>query len=199
MTLAHDITLVDARGRKYLTGPERSRFLEAVSRHPKPTVQTLASTLAHTGCRVSEALALRACDVDLEARELRLSTLISATQSGSDTGKKERIEDECARPYAAPAPAGSGPATVVPAETETGRAGPARPAVGSTAHASRNRFRSTPRYRMRRPIRWNRGALPCARRSASALGVPISRSSGSAVVYQRSSSNGDIGAPRGTD
>ncbi|MCY4591122.1 MAG: tyrosine-type recombinase/integrase [Alphaproteobacteria bacterium] len=43
--------------------------------HPKPAVQTLARTLAMTGCRVSEALAIRACDVDLEARELRISTL----------------------------------------------------------------------------------------------------------------------------
>ena len=66
-------TLVDARGRKYLTKPER--FLEAVRSHPKPTVQTLARTLAMTGCRVSEALGIRACDVDLEASELRIATL----------------------------------------------------------------------------------------------------------------------------
>ena len=67
--------LVDARGRKYLTAPERARFLEAVGRHPKPTTQTLARTLAMTGCRVSEALGLRACDVDLETNEVRISTL----------------------------------------------------------------------------------------------------------------------------
>ena len=70
-----DFTLVDARGRKYLTAAERKRFLVAVRTHPKPAVQTLAQTLALTGCRVSEALALRACDVDLEARELRIATL----------------------------------------------------------------------------------------------------------------------------
>ena len=68
-------TLVDARGRKYLTAGERGRFLSVARAHPKPGVQTLARTLAMTGCRVSEALALRACDVDLEAGELRIATL----------------------------------------------------------------------------------------------------------------------------
>ena len=68
-------TLVDARGRKYLTAKERERFLAAASAHPKPGVQTLARSLAMTGCRASEALGIRACDVDLELRELRISTL----------------------------------------------------------------------------------------------------------------------------
>ena len=67
--------LVDARGRKYLTAEECVRFLAAVRAHRQPTVQTLARTLAMTGCRVSEALALRPCDVDLEAAELRIATL----------------------------------------------------------------------------------------------------------------------------
>ena len=60
-------SLVDARGRKYLTA--------AVRTHPKPAVQTLARLLAMTGCRVSEALGIRACDVDLEANEVRIATL----------------------------------------------------------------------------------------------------------------------------
>ena len=64
-------TLVDARGRKYLTARGRERFLAAVRSHPKPAVQTLAMT----GCRVSEALAIRACDVDLEANAVRIATL----------------------------------------------------------------------------------------------------------------------------
>ena len=67
--------LVDARGRKYLTAAERTRFFAAVRAHPKPTTQTLARTLAMTGCRVSESLGLRVCDVDLEAAELRIATL----------------------------------------------------------------------------------------------------------------------------
>ena len=72
---AGDVSLVDARGRKYLTADERDRFLAAVRTHPKPTVQTLARTLALTGCRVSKALAVCACDVDLDAAELRIATL----------------------------------------------------------------------------------------------------------------------------
>ena len=75
MTPTPDTTLVDQHGRKYLTADERQRFLAAVRAHPKPTVQTLARTLALTGCRVSELLAIRACDVDLEATELRIATL----------------------------------------------------------------------------------------------------------------------------
>ena len=73
-------TLVDARGRKYLTAGERERFLAAARAHPKPAVQTLARTLAMTGCRVSEALGIRACDVDLEAGELRIATLKRRTE-----------------------------------------------------------------------------------------------------------------------
>ena len=67
--------LVNESGRKYLTRDERRRFLAAVRTHRSPSVRTLALTLAFTGCRVSEALALRACDVDLEALEVRFSTL----------------------------------------------------------------------------------------------------------------------------
>ena len=44
-----EMTLVDARGRKYLTAEERDRFLAAVRAHRQPTVQTLARTLALTG------------------------------------------------------------------------------------------------------------------------------------------------------
>ena len=72
----HDtVSLVDARGRKYLTREERERFLDAVRKHQRPEVQTFALTLVHTGCRISEALAVRARDVDLEAAEIRISTL----------------------------------------------------------------------------------------------------------------------------
>ena len=75
MTPGADTSLVDARGRKYLTADERTRFLAAVRTHPKPVVQTLCRTLALTGCRVSEALSIRACDVDLDAAEIRIATL----------------------------------------------------------------------------------------------------------------------------
>ena len=67
--------LVDARRRKYLTEDERRRFLDTVRKSPRPEVKTFALTLAHTGARISEALAIRARDVDLEAADIRLSTL----------------------------------------------------------------------------------------------------------------------------
>ena len=75
MNASANTTLIDQHGRKYLTADERQRFLAAVRAHPKPAVQTLARMLALTGCRVSEALALRACDVDLDAAEIRIETL----------------------------------------------------------------------------------------------------------------------------
>ena len=75
MPQSADITLHDHRGRKYLTREERDRFLAAVRSHPRPAVQTLARTLALTGCRVSEALGIRACDVDLGAAQIRIATL----------------------------------------------------------------------------------------------------------------------------
>ena len=75
MTRGQPGELVDQHGRKYLTADELQRFLAAVRAHPKPTVQTLARTLTLTGCRISEALGLRANDVDLTAAELRIRTL----------------------------------------------------------------------------------------------------------------------------
>ena len=73
--LIRDLQLVDTRGRKYLAADERWRFLEAAARAPKPADQTFALTLAHTGARVSEALAVCPRDVDLEASSIRIRTL----------------------------------------------------------------------------------------------------------------------------
>ena len=85
-----EMTLVDHHGRKYLTADERQRFFAAVRTHRRPTVQTLASTLALTGCRISEALGLRACDVDLTAAELRIRTLKGKHQNpwGQSSGHR---------------------------------------------------------------------------------------------------------------
>lgn len=44
--------------RKYLTPAERSRFLDSAWTCHRPDLRTLALTLAFTGCRISEALAL---------------------------------------------------------------------------------------------------------------------------------------------
>jgi integrase len=50
--------------RKYLTPAERREFLRAAEKAPH-AVRTFCATLAHTGCRISEALALTAARVDL--------------------------------------------------------------------------------------------------------------------------------------
>lgn len=44
--------------RKYLNADERRRFLAAATAFPRQEVGTLCLVLAHTGCRLSEALAL---------------------------------------------------------------------------------------------------------------------------------------------
>lgn len=69
------LQLVDDRGRKYLTAAERQRFIAAAAHVKKPADQTFVLTIAHTGARVSEVLALRAVDVDLEAGAVRIRTL----------------------------------------------------------------------------------------------------------------------------
>ena len=71
MSTEGNIPLVDQRGRKYLTAIERQRFVEVAETDPIPAVQTFTLVLAYTGCRISEALALRHCDVDLDNPALR--------------------------------------------------------------------------------------------------------------------------------
>jgi len=67
--------LFDAAGqRKYLTPGQRLEFLSAAERAPRE-VYTFCATLAHTGCRISEALALTAARVDIAAGVLILETL----------------------------------------------------------------------------------------------------------------------------
>src|ERR1700690_1017386 len=57
--------LYDRSGkRKYLTPAEREGFLRAAESAPQ-SVRTFCATLAHTGCRISEALALTAARVDV--------------------------------------------------------------------------------------------------------------------------------------
>src|SRR6202167_1542445 len=57
--------LYDRAGqRKYLTPAERREFLGAAENAPR-AVRTFCATLAHTGCRISEALALTAARVDV--------------------------------------------------------------------------------------------------------------------------------------
>ncbi|HEY1757680.1 MAG TPA: tyrosine-type recombinase/integrase [Bryobacteraceae bacterium] len=67
--------LYDPTGqRKYLTPAERQQFLRAAENAPR-TVRTFCATLAHTGCRISEALALTAARVDVPAGVLVFESL----------------------------------------------------------------------------------------------------------------------------
>jgi integrase len=69
------LQLYDATGaRKYVTAEERRLFLEAAERAPRQ-VRTLCLTLAFSGCRLSEALALSADRVGLEAGLLVFESL----------------------------------------------------------------------------------------------------------------------------
>jgi integrase len=67
--------LYDYTGRrKYLTPAERQEFLRAAENAPR-AVRTFCATLAHTGCRLSEALALTAARVDVGAGVLVFESL----------------------------------------------------------------------------------------------------------------------------
>src|ERR1700684_2893214 len=67
--------LYDVMGqRKYLTPAERKEFLRAAENAPH-AVRTFCATLAHTGCRISEALALTAARVDVGAGVLVFESL----------------------------------------------------------------------------------------------------------------------------
>ena len=61
--------------RKYLTLEEQERFLSATSELERPEVRTFCDTLAFTGCRISEALALTPERIDLSARAITFQTL----------------------------------------------------------------------------------------------------------------------------
>src|SRR4051795_13011103 len=60
-------TLYDQDGqRKYLTPAERDAFLMAADESEVREVRTFCATLAYTGCRISEALALTVDRIDLK-------------------------------------------------------------------------------------------------------------------------------------
>ena len=61
--------------RKYLTLNEQQQFLKATSELERPEVRTFCDTLAYTGCRISEALALTPQRIDLSARAITFQTL----------------------------------------------------------------------------------------------------------------------------
>ncbi len=61
--------------RKYLNAPERQRFIAAAKSYPRPEIGALCLTLAHTGCRISEALALTSASVDAESGFIAIRSL----------------------------------------------------------------------------------------------------------------------------
>lgn len=69
-------SLYSGKGRrKYLTLAERTRFLAAARQCRRPDVRALALTLAYTGCRISEALALTASSIECDEGFLALRSL----------------------------------------------------------------------------------------------------------------------------
>ena len=69
------MSLFDGAGRRlYLNAAERAAFERAIKCFP-PEVRTFAAVMLHTGCRISEALALTAERVDLNAGTLVFESL----------------------------------------------------------------------------------------------------------------------------
>lgn len=68
-------TLFDGSGRrKYVSSAEWRRFQVAAA-EAEPKTRTLCRTLAYTGCRISEALALTPASIDSETGRVVLRTL----------------------------------------------------------------------------------------------------------------------------
>jgi integrase len=68
-------TLYDPTGlRKYLNDDERRRFI-AAAMQAEPEVRTLCLTLAYIGCRISEALNLRAADIEVASGLIAVRSL----------------------------------------------------------------------------------------------------------------------------
>ena len=61
--------------RKYLNAAERLRFIAAAKACPRPEVGALCLTIAYTGCRISEALALAPASIDAESGFVAIRSL----------------------------------------------------------------------------------------------------------------------------
>jgi len=74
--MAEKIDLFTADGgRKYLTSDERQDFIGEANKLPDRAVRSFCLTLAHTGCRISEALALIPRRVDLAGGQIVIRSL----------------------------------------------------------------------------------------------------------------------------
>jgi integrase len=61
--------------RKYLTVDELDRFIVEATKQTRAEVRTFCLVLAHTGCRISEALALTTASIDLSQGTITMQTL----------------------------------------------------------------------------------------------------------------------------
>ncbi len=69
-------SLYSSRGqRKYLTPAERDRFIAAANAYPREEVRLLCLTLAYTGCRISECLALTGASIEPETGYIAIRSL----------------------------------------------------------------------------------------------------------------------------
>lgn len=67
--------------RKYLNAAERLRFIAAAKAFPRPEIGALCLTIAYTGCRISEALALTAASVETETGFIAIRSLKKRKQA----------------------------------------------------------------------------------------------------------------------
>jgi integrase len=72
--MAYELFTSDGK-RKYLNAEELERFIEAAKVQERPEVRTLCLMLAHTGARISEALALSVDSVDMGEGTIVFKTL----------------------------------------------------------------------------------------------------------------------------
>ena len=75
--------------RKYLTQNERKAFVLAASELPERHERTFCLTLVHSGCRISEALALNFQRIDMEAGQLVFRSL--KKRDGKDHHRAVRV------------------------------------------------------------------------------------------------------------
>lgn len=69
-------SLYSTRGaRKYLSPAERQRFIAAANVHPCVEVRLFCLTLAFTGCRISEGLALTPSSIEVESGYIAIRSL----------------------------------------------------------------------------------------------------------------------------
>ena len=72
--MSNDLFTFDGQ-RKYLSSQELDLFIATANTHERPEVRTLCLVLAHTGCRLSEALALTPESIDLSQGVIVFQTL----------------------------------------------------------------------------------------------------------------------------